>query len=305
MDLATRVNGLIGYIDKTTNKRYYYVKDHLGSIRQIIHKTADYGDDGVVAAKNYQPYGSIIAEYNNATDYRYDFTEKERDKETTLHYFGARYYDSGIGRWTTADPLGDKYPGWSPYAYTLCNPLRFIDPNGMDTLYFDKQGKYLAEQTRQGEGEHVGYYTDSEGNLVQFAFNDQSDVIGFYKGIFNSIDLKFSNKIAELINKSGVKNVNGVLAKYGYALTESQSGGEMDFMTYNAIAGNKKMLKLVGSFAYNSNDAGNYVWGKAMQILGIPYKHAVIGAHMYEFSRGNWYDQKEDQNAIFRGYFGF
>ncbi|GEM_PF-7088086 len=83
-------NGLLGYVEKPGNNRYYYIKDHLGSIRQVIHKTADYGNDNVVASKNYQPYGTIIAEYNNVVDDRYDFTEKVRDKETDFNYFSQR-----------------------------------------------------------------------------------------------------------------------------------------------------------------------------------------------------------------------
>ncbi len=123
--------GLVGYVDKeNSDKRYYYIKDHLGSIRQVIHKTVDYGSDNVVASKNYQPYGNIIAEYNDGTYFRYDFTEKQLDSEINLHYFGARYYDSGIGRWTTPDPLASKRQGLSPYQYVQNNPLNRFDTDG-------------------------------------------------------------------------------------------------------------------------------------------------------------------------------
>ncbi|MBW7843483.1 MAG: RHS repeat-associated core domain-containing protein [Ignavibacterium sp.] len=61
---------------------------------------------------------------------KYKFTSKERDVETGYDYFGARYYDSRIGRWLQVDPLAEKYFGWSPYNYTMCNPLIFLDPDG-------------------------------------------------------------------------------------------------------------------------------------------------------------------------------
>jgi uncharacterized protein RhaS with RHS repeats len=44
----------------------------------------------------------------------------------------ARYYDGGIIRCLTPDPLADKYYGWSPYNYVLGNPLRYIDPDGKE-----------------------------------------------------------------------------------------------------------------------------------------------------------------------------
>jgi RHS repeat-associated protein len=46
---------------------------------------------------------------------------------------GARYYDSYIGRWLSVDPLADKYPGWSPYNYTMNSPLKYVNPDGKES----------------------------------------------------------------------------------------------------------------------------------------------------------------------------
>jgi len=62
----------------------------------------------------------------------YKFTGHERDDEAglTLDYMGARYYDPVIGRFLQVDPLAEKFPGSSPYTYTLNNPIRLVDPDG-------------------------------------------------------------------------------------------------------------------------------------------------------------------------------
>ena len=63
----------------------------------------------------------------------YSFTGKERDSETGLSYFGARYYDSDLMTgWLSVDPMADKYPSLSPYAYCGWNPVKLVDPDGRD-----------------------------------------------------------------------------------------------------------------------------------------------------------------------------
>ncbi len=64
------------------------------------------------------------------------FTSQERDPETGLDYFGARYYRADIGRFTTVDPaqearlsLADPQR-WNRYAYAKNNGMRFVDPDG-------------------------------------------------------------------------------------------------------------------------------------------------------------------------------
>ena len=62
----------------------------------------------------------------------FTFTGKERDRETGFSYFGARYYDSDLsGLFLSVDPMSDKYPNISPYAYCAWNPIILKDPNGM------------------------------------------------------------------------------------------------------------------------------------------------------------------------------
>ena len=65
--------------------------------------------------------------------HRLCFIGKERDSETGFSYFGARYYDSDIlTGWLSVDPMADKYPGLSPYAYCAWNPIKLVDPDGED-----------------------------------------------------------------------------------------------------------------------------------------------------------------------------
>jgi len=64
---------------------------------------------------------------------KYRFTGKEVDEETGLYYFGARYYDPRISLWYGVDPMAEKYLSWNPFNYTMNNPIRFIDPTGMET----------------------------------------------------------------------------------------------------------------------------------------------------------------------------
>ncbi len=63
------------------------------------------------------------------------FTGKERDSETGFSYFGARYYDSDIlTGWLSVDPMADKYPSLSPYAYCAWNPIKLVDPDGKEGI---------------------------------------------------------------------------------------------------------------------------------------------------------------------------
>ena len=71
-----------------------------------------------------------------------EFTGKERDSETGLHFFGARYMSAAQGRFTSPDPgnvsgLGhiDDPQSWNGYAYVRNNRLRYTDPDRLETFF--------------------------------------------------------------------------------------------------------------------------------------------------------------------------
>jgi len=76
-----------------------------------------------------------------------NFTGKERDEETGYGYFGARYMDHELmTMWISVDPLADKYPSISPYAYCAWNPVRLIDPDGRDVWSLSDDGTMTWEK---------------------------------------------------------------------------------------------------------------------------------------------------------------
>jgi RHS repeat-associated protein len=116
----------------------YLTKDHLGSTRLVSNAAG-----AILARHDYLPFGEELgpavngrgALYAGADGVRHLFTGKERDGESGLDYFGARYFSSALGRFTSADaPLADQFveipQSWNLYAYVRNNPLLLVDRTG-------------------------------------------------------------------------------------------------------------------------------------------------------------------------------
>jgi RHS repeat-associated protein len=118
---------------------------------------------------------------------RQKFTLKERDSETVLDYFLARYYSSNQGRFTSVDPHNagcnlDRPERWNGYAYAANNPFRYIDPNGMDVqvLWEGKSSRWYTEsQFKQfvGDMRSQGFIV-SHGAIYALQFDDDGDPVG-------------------------------------------------------------------------------------------------------------------------------
>ena len=164
--------------------------DQLGTPRIILEKT---GSLATTKRHDYLPFGEELfagmggrrtALGYTADIIRHKFTSKERDNETGLDYFLARYYSSTQGRFTSFDPEGagarESDPqSWNWYAYAGGNPVLFSDPDGREYLVCDPNGKnctrvsdeaFAAEREKLKKDGNV--YTGS-GKLLRVGRNQE------------------------------------------------------------------------------------------------------------------------------------
>jgi len=161
--------------DDVEDKQYYFSSDHLGSSTMISN-----GSGELVQNIQYMPFGETFVDMrkeNWATPYR--FNGKEQDCESGMHYYGARYYDSRLSRFISVDPLADQFPGWSPYNYTLNNPINMIDPDGRAPDWIKEENAdgsvtYIAEQGDSAESleEQHGIPFEVGNAIIQGVFGE-------------------------------------------------------------------------------------------------------------------------------------
>jgi RHS repeat-associated protein len=126
----------------TTQVVEYYHTDALGSVRAVTKQVN--GVWTVVSRHDFMPFGEEV-QPTVAPPYNRLFTGKERDNETGLDYFEARYLRTANGRFTSVDPHSiiaeatspeefytflSRPQNWNRYAYVTNSPLSTTDPDG-------------------------------------------------------------------------------------------------------------------------------------------------------------------------------
>ena len=121
----------------------YFLTDHLGSVRVIVDGTGK-----VLERNDYYPFGArhLRSDYPQLAVNRYKYNGKEEQVTGDLGFldYGARMYDSGLGRWFGVDPLSENYLSQSPYHFSGNNAVINVDANGMDYWSTSDPGQIAA-----------------------------------------------------------------------------------------------------------------------------------------------------------------
>jgi RHS repeat-associated protein len=228
-----------------------------------------------LASYTYYPYG--VGPISDAQNH-YLFTGKERDAESSLDYFGARYYASVMGRFMSPDDsdVGENDPSnpqsWNLYSYVQNNPLTNTDPDGHDCVTQTR-----TNSTSENVEVSSGNCTGASGNgTTQTYVNGTVKLSDIHAGADgHSIDIGYTDSNGN----SGVQNANSapVPENSGIAVGYNQAA-------FGSLANTSLGVKYVGTPIMNaiSYFLGGLLSSTAPMITGIEAGGSTGSTYLYE-----------------------
>ena len=253
----------------------YYVRDYLGSTRAVIdlygnlEQTNDYNVTGIPSSRH----------LGNADVHKHTGKEFQGFNGLAWYDNNARYYDPILARFTTQDPLAEKYPWLSPYNHCANNPLRYTDPSGK-IIEADPQSQLIIKFT----------LTPDEAKYVAFLENGVIDTELLNKCNSTSINMTALKTLANSTKNNYVFNVTNS-GHDGRSFYESDNTGfyrgltEMPNATCNPSP-DKNVYILVGSCL-----------GQAQQVKTTAHE-AYGHGYMYELTNDTNASSHTYNNAL-------
>ena len=203
----------------------YVFDNHLGSACLELDEVG-----AIISYEEYHAFGSSSYKSGRSetevSQKKYRYCGKERDEETGMYYYGARYYAAWLCRFVSCDPLQFKYLNISPFAYCVNNPIKYIDPDGQDIV----------------PGGNVNKALEDIKSILPEQYQDRVSIVD------GLIDFNITIDEVSEINDIGVSVIYDMVTSsdvYSYQVAESFIGispvtGEKREMSTNSVAATSK-----------------------------------------------------------------
>jgi RHS repeat-associated protein len=254
----------------------YYFSDHLKTASVITDATGN-----IKGESDYYPWGGELGFVNSDIN-RYKFTGKERDGETGLDYFGARYYSNALGRWVSADwsavpvpvpyaDLGDPQ-SLNQYSYVRNLPTTRVDEDGHFAIPGSNacQGQPLCKDAK-GRREPID---KPDKNLGHWGFIDKKGKPGIINMKCSKGKCITQEQASESKNQDPEVGLNIWKCK-GCPTTWRRASNTVDDLAV-ATAIVPIAVPAVGELIVVGPTVGTNIWGYAYYVL--PGSGIVIGA---------------------------
>ena len=297
-----------GYVDLSKYDRVngfaYFAKDHLGNVRHVDY-TCSGRNNGIVQITNYYPFGGILNESFTRLDYQnklYNGKELDRMHGLNLYDYSARQYDAALGQFTSMDPLCEKYYHISPYTYCAGNPVKYVDPDGMEThVAANKNGTYTVIGGKLNDDRNIyAYSKDKDGK-----YTVRGESIGMTTSTTSFYDSDKKEWIKSIIDPkddSGKNFLNKIMSEdvtLDEYIDKARNDHPYDFKVTNGgdkvVSRNDKYkyrgMKIgktrSGKALYTSaRDIGNIAAGIVAAKNGIPWSAARVAFDAYQSRDG-------------------
>ena len=168
--------GMMRHYSYEEHYPFYFIKDHLGNIRETYINPAP-NTKYLIQRMQYYPSGIPWKTSTGAIEHPYRYNGKELVQMHSQDEYDshARWYYPAICRTTTMDPLCEKYYNISPYAWCGNNPVNVIDPSGCDTVtvtYNSDTNHWDLGTPIIAKGNDVINVTDKDGNTTSYEFSE-------------------------------------------------------------------------------------------------------------------------------------
>ena len=260
-----------GYItfSGTTPSYFFYLKDHLGNNRVVVSPSGT-----PLQVNHYYPFGGLFGESTGNSLQRFRFNGKEFDRTHGLDWYdyGARHMSPDVGRFTTIDPMAEKYYNISPYAYCANNPVKYVDPDGKEPtdeeaaqiaahVYGDKKDDILTGGWRVSSDFKISNKSGLKSQVYERVNND-GDVMEYVYATAGTEPDDIEDWIADVAQVAGLSNQYHLSAENAQNISKQLGEIELNFVGHSLGGGEAALNSLItfgagkGRKAFTFNAAG-------------------------------------------------